>query len=257
MVDKIDFKQICREIRCEETYKKQISELSSEEKYYLDIDVENNYKNMRKNLLELLPAINLDPEKYKVGNRILIPIAEKEFCKRAYKERTTSIGKKMRGKSKKEITIEDIDKEIESIEKIANEVMPKDEAEFEVGKIKYQQNLHTLKKIEEVKSEVQKNIYDKIEQLMLTDVSLSGADAICLIDFYSQMIEVYSGQWEDLVRCYKEIRDEDVMSRIITDESTGEYYADENIKLKEPQSILKEALKESHKKYRREFNGNM
>ncbi|WP_315082000.1 hypothetical protein [uncultured Clostridium sp.] len=58
MRDKIDFKEICREIRCEENYSKEIKKLNDNEKYYLDIDVENNYKNMKKNLLKLLPVLN-------------------------------------------------------------------------------------------------------------------------------------------------------------------------------------------------------
>ncbi|MBS6599425.1 MAG: hypothetical protein ACLR02_00940 [Clostridium sp.] len=247
MGEKIDFKEICKEIKCEEIYGKKVEELNNDEMYYLNTYLEDNYKNMKRNLLELLPTLNLDPNQYKVGGKILIPIEEKEFCKRAFKLRTASISKKMRGKSKKEITIEDIEKEIESIEKIAYEVMSEEEAKFEVGKIKYQQNLYTLKKIEEVKSVVQKNIYDKMEQLMLTDFSLNGQDATLLIDFYSQMIEIYSKQWDDIVKSYKEIKEENIESRVVTDDSTYEYYVDESIELKNPQSILKEALEERYK----------
>ncbi len=245
---KIDFKEICREIRCEENYLKKIEELTSDERYYLDIDVENNYKNMKANLIELLPAIGINPEKYKVGSKILIPIEEKEFCKRAYKERTSPIGKKIRGKSKKEITFEEIDKEIKGIEEVAFQSMSKEDAEFEIGKIKYEQNYHTLKRIEEVKMVIEENIYDKMRNLTLEDIDLSGADAICLIDFLVDMIVITSKEWQEVVKHYKSIRNNDSDSRIVANESTGEYYVDENINFKTPQTILKEALIEKRKK---------
>ena len=61
------------------------------------------------------------------------------------------------------------------------------------------------------------------------------------------MIEIYSKQWDDIVKSYKEIKEENIESRVVTDDSTYEYYVDESIELKNPQSILKEALEERYK----------
>lgn len=239
---KIDFKEICREIRCEEYYSKKLEELTDNERYYLDTDVENNYKNMKKNLLELLPVLGLDPDNYKKGNKILIPIDEKEFCKRAYKERTSSIGKKMRGKSKKEITYEDIEKEIESIEKIAFQTLSEEDAKMEIGKIKYEQNYHILRKIEELKKVLEDYIYKKIKNITIEDFMLSRPDALYLIDYFAQEVVKTLEKWEDVVKNYKDIRNEEIFSRVAFNEKTGEYYTDESIEFASPESVLKKSL---------------
>lgn len=242
MCEKIDFKEICKEIRCEQTYSKGINELNESEKYYLEIDLENNYKNMKNEFIKLMIALNIDINDYKNGNKIEIPIEDKEFCKRAYQKRTSSIGKKIRGKSKYDITLEEVENEIKEIGDVAFNTMQKEIAEFELGKIVFAQNYHVLKRVEEVKEVVEKYIYDKMKNIRNDDISLSAEDAICLIDYFVLMIKGSSERWSKIVEDYKDIRDVDVDSRIDFDEKTGEYYIDKNIQLMKPIDVLTKAL---------------
>jgi len=242
MEEKVDFKEICKEIRCKEIYSKSINELNKDELYYLDSDLENNYKNMKKEFKKLITALNGDINEYINGNKIEIPREEKEFCKRAYIKRTSSLGKKIRGVSKKDITLEEIENELKEIGEVALNTMQKDIAEFEMGKIAYAQNYQVLKRIEQVKVIVEKYIYDKMRNIRIDDISLSGEDAICLIDYYTLMIKGMSEKWDEIVENYKDIRDTDVDSRIACNEETGEYFVDEKAQLLEPIDILAEAL---------------
>lgn len=59
----IYFKQICREIKCEEIYKKDIGKLNQNELYYIDIYM--NYGNYGKNLNRMAKELGWDIEKYK------------------------------------------------------------------------------------------------------------------------------------------------------------------------------------------------
>jgi hypothetical protein len=242
MCEKIDLKEICKEIRCEETYSKSIDKLNESERYYLDIDLENNYKNMKKEFKNLMIALNIDINDYINGNKIEIPIEDKAFCKRAYQMRKSSIAKKIRGVSKKDITLEEIENELKEIGEVALNTMQKEVAEFELGKIAYAQNYQVLKRIEQVKVIAEKYIYDKMLKIRNDDISLSGEDAICLIDYYILMIKGISEQWDKIVENYKDIRDADVDSRIICNEETGEYYVDKKVELLEPIDVLAQAL---------------
>lgn len=241
----VDFKEICIEMRSEETYVKDYGSLTEDEKYYLDEDIKNNYKNMKKNLKDLITALGLDINKYvKENGAILIPIEEKEFCKRAYLNRTSAAAKKLRGKKKTELSFSDIEDEILSLCAAIDKTPEIEDPEMLKGRIMCTQNYEVLKKINEIKGPLYKFILDSMSSILEGNISINGSDASYLIDIYFRSIERETDVWKKIVRKYSEIRDEEIENFIddeIPIDNFPEMYAE---KLKDQSVVLQEAISE-------------
>lgn len=251
MQERIDFKEICKEIICDEVYKKNIDELSKDELNILKIDIDTNYSNYRKRLNEMAKILGWDIEKYRdKKRRIMIPIEEKEFCKSAFKSRNSLIFKEIKKGKKVDDNLEIIKLELDRLFNVIENTFDKDKAKILKENLIYACKYNIIKKIYEIKKPLIDRIFSSMENIRDFGTLINDEDALYLIQVYENILEIIDKVWKEIVYIYCDIRNSEIDDYVIYED--GEYKIDENHLVSLPEDVVFKAINEYETKIKKQ-----